>query len=239
MNTAVLTPQAAPPERAAAAAVPHLRTAADLPALLRRLGDVPPERVLLDPPPGTATVADAVRLQESIDKRLCEVIDGTLVEKAVSEEASFVAAELIARMLTFARERRLGRVSGPDGRKRMDGGNSRMPDVAFIQAERLVDGRITPGPDGPPPDLAVEVLSPSNTVAEMDRKRREYFASGVTLVWQIDPDTRTASVYTAVDMVVGVPRDGTLDGGTLLPDFAVKLTDLFDVLPAAPAATDA
>jgi Uma2 family endonuclease len=73
----------------------------------------------------------------------------------------------------------------------------------------------------------VEVLSPSNTRKEMQIKLKEYFLGGVKLVWMIDPEKRTAEVYTAPDKVVAIPPDGTLDGGTVLPGFALPLATLF------------
>ena len=239
METAIAREAEVVVEPAAAEAPHEVRTAADVPGLLRRLGDVAPERVLLDPLPGTATEADALRLKESADMRLCELIDGTLVEKAVGDEEGFVAAELIGHLMPHVRRAGLGRVSASAGRKRMSGGNVRMPDVSFVANDRLDDGHVTTGTTGRPPHLAVEILSISNTRAEMRRKRTEYFASGVVLVWEIDPQTRTAAAYAGVDRVTQVPADGALDGGELLPGFSVRLADLFEVLGERPAAPDA
>lgn len=61
----------------------------------------------------------------------------------------------------------------------------------------------------------------------MARKRREYFAAGVLLVWEIDPRTRTAAVYTATDRVTVRAEAQTLDGGDVLPGFTLPLRDLF------------
>ena len=168
-------------------ATPHLGTAVDLPSLLHRLGDVPPERVLMDPPPRTATEADAVRLREGEPKRLCELVFGTLVEKTAGEQESFLALELGSYTRPFARERDSGPVSGADGLKRMAGGSIRMPDVGFVRKERLTDGRIAPDAVGTAADLAAEVTSPSNTRRENEIKRHESFASGTRLMWEIDP----------------------------------------------------
>jgi Uma2 family endonuclease len=77
------------------------------------------------------------------------------------------------------------------------------------------------------PDLAVEVLSPSNTKREMEQKRREYFLGGCRLVWEIDPVKRTARVYTAPDESKLVREKGTLDGGDVLPGFRLPLARLF------------
>jgi Uma2 family endonuclease len=102
--------------------------------------------------------------------------------------------------------------------------------VAFLSWARFPGGKPPPREDRVPavvPDLAVEVLSKSNTKREMARKRREYFAAGVKLVWEIDPETRAANVYTGPDAVSPVPVDGTLDGGDVLPGFTLSLRDVF------------
>ncbi|HUG91613.1 MAG TPA: Uma2 family endonuclease [Planctomycetaceae bacterium] len=124
--------------------------------------------------------------------------------------------------------RKLGLVTGADGMMRLFPGLVRIPDVAFAAWNRIPGQRV---PAAPIPDLvpslAVEVLSESNTEREMERKVGEYFASGVDLVWLIDPDDRTARVDrspTDFDVLSGT---GTLDGGPVLPGFSLPLADLF------------
>jgi Uma2 family endonuclease len=75
--------------------------------------------------------------------------------------------------------------------------------------------------------LAVEVLKRKNTVSEMARKRQDYFAAGVRLVWEIDPLGRTANVYTSPTDVTALGLDDTLDGGDVLPGFRLPLRELF------------
>jgi Uma2 family endonuclease len=83
------------------------------------------------------------------------------------------------------------------------------------------------------PDLAVEILSEGNTPAEMRRKRREYFKAEVRLVWQIDPRTRTAAVYTDPERHETLSETRALDGGDVLPGFTLTLRDLFAELDRA------
>ncbi|HLL89917.1 MAG TPA: hypothetical protein VK324_11505, partial [Tepidisphaeraceae bacterium] len=85
------------------------------------LGDVPLERVILDPLPGTATEQDLLLFVER-DKRLCELVDGTLVEKPVGTEESLIATQIITAMNTFATARKLGLVYAPDALMRMQNG---------------------------------------------------------------------------------------------------------------------
>jgi Uma2 family endonuclease len=71
------------------------------------------------------------------------------------------------------------------------------------------------------------VLSESNTEAEMTRKRQEYFSAGVRLVWMVDPDARTVTVYTAPDQSIVLGEADTLTGDPVLPGFTLPLRDLF------------
>lgn len=103
-----------------------------------------------------------------------------------------------------------------------------VPDVSFVSWERLPDRKLPEEPaPGVVPDLAVEVLSRDNTAAEMDRKLRDYFAAGTRLVWYIDPPTRSARVYTAVDQGTRIDESRALSGGEVLPGFKLSLAELF------------
>jgi Uma2 family endonuclease len=103
-----------------------------------------------------------------------------------------------------------------------------MPDVAFVSWDRL-PGRKQPKKPIPhlAPDLAVEVLSKSNTKAEMARKLKEYFEAGVQMVWLIEPRSRTVRVHTAPDQFSVLGEDQALDGGSFLPGFTMGVRDLF------------
>ena len=195
--------------------------------LLRRLGDIPPERILIDPPPGLATEADVIRLNDHED-RLCELVEGVLVEKAMSFLAALLAAALASSLHEFVSARNLGLVVGADAAVRLLPGLVRIPDVSFVSWDRL-PGRKVPKDPIPDvvPDLAIEVLSPSNTKGEMVLKHRDYFDAGVRLAWLVDPETRTVAVYTAADRFTTLDASRTLDGGEVLPGFALNLGMLF------------
>jgi Uma2 family endonuclease len=211
---------------ATAVSAPALDNLADL---LERLGHVPPERILVHPPPGTATEADVLAALEAPRKRICELIDGVLVEKAVGYAESILAEYLIVLLDAYVRPRNLGLITLPDGTIRLWPGRVRIPDVAFFSWDRL-PGRKRPQEPIPTvaPDLAVEVLSISNTAAEMHLKREDYFSKGVRLVWEIDPRARVVYVYTSVETPDCVLSDAdTLDGGDVLPDLHLSLRDFF------------
>src|ERR1700693_365569 len=101
---------------------PALETMADL---LEQL-HVPPERILLRPPPGKATEKDLLKTP-----RLCELIDGVLVEKAMGFYESSLAAVLVHILITFVEKNNLGIVLGEGGLMRVSAGQVRIPDVAF------------------------------------------------------------------------------------------------------------
>ena len=194
--------------------------------LLAALGDVPMNRVLMKPAPGTATESDVLRL--IAQDKICELIDGTLVEKPMGWRESILAIGLAGRLRDFVKPNRLGVVSGEAGTLRMLGGNVRIPDVAFVSWDQLPGRRIPDEPiPGLSPALAVEVLSVSNTRREMRRKREEYFASGTRLVWEIDPEDRTIRVFTGVDESALLTVADLLDGGTVLPGFHMPVREVF------------
>jgi len=199
--------------------------------LLRDLGDVPADRILMTPPPGTATEADLLRLVDGVDPVLCELVDGTLVEKPIGLRESLLGIFLGSLLSEFVIPRNLGILTGSDGTLRLWQGLVRLPDVAFISWDRLPGRRIPKEPVPElAPDLAVEVLSQGKTRAEMARKRREYFKAGVQLVWEIDPETRVVTVYTALDEFQTLQESDILDGGSVLPGFALPLHKLFGEL---------
>ncbi len=204
---------------------PEIKTLADL---RRRLGGISLERIWFHPAPGTATEKDVIAA-EAHGNRLCELVDGTLVEKVMGFEESRLAIELAYRIKSFLDQHDLGICVGADGMMRIAHGLVRIPDVAFITWDRLPN-RESPQEPIPDlaPDLAVEVLSPGNTKGEMTRKVREYFEAGVSLVWLIDPRKRTAQVFSPGAKPVLLQADQSLDGGDALPGFTVLLSDLFD-----------
>ncbi len=104
--------------------------------ILERLGNVPPHRVRFKPKPGTATEEDVIRIQDHTD-RLCELVDGILVEKAVGSPESFLTCDLIHYLHTFLDDNPLGFLAGPDGGMRLWPGRVRMPDISFISWDQL------------------------------------------------------------------------------------------------------
>jgi Uma2 family endonuclease len=195
--------------------------------LLEGLGGIPARRVLFKPTPGTATEQDLIAIHARTN-RLYELVDGTLVEKAVGFDESIVGLQLVITLAKFLDAYDLGKVVGADAFMRLLPGLVRAPDVAFISWRRYPRKRRRRGQiPTVAPDLAVEVLSKGNTRKEMRRELEEYFRAGVRLVWYVDPAKRTVRVYTAVDRSTLLREDQTLDGGDVLPGFALSIRDWF------------
>ena len=204
--------------------LPAVWTIADL---QEQLGDVPADRILGVPAPGTATKDDVERTR-NLRGRICELVDGTLVEKAVGYYESRIAMILGQIIQNYLDKNNIGMVIGEAGTLEILSDIVRAADVTYIPWSRFPGGKLPKEPIPElAPDLTAEILSKSNTPAEMKRKRGEYFDAGVQLVWIIDPKTRTANVYTAPEEPTFIDRDGVLSGGQVLPGFTLALAELF------------
>jgi Uma2 family endonuclease len=196
-------------------------------SLLERFGPIPLSRVVTRPRPGTATIADVVRL-EAQENRLCELVDGVLLEKVMGAWESLLAGQIVTLLNLYLAKHRLGIALTTDGMLQILPDQVRIPDASFISWERL-DGSGFPQQAAPDvaPDLAVEILSAGNTEREMRRKLDEYFEAGVRLVWYVDPATKTVTVYTTPTDLVVLTEADTLTGGEVLPGFEASLRELF------------
>lgn len=205
------------------------RGAETMAEFLQRQG-FPAERVLMSPPPGTATEADLLEAILRGPRKLIELVDGTLVEKPMGTAESIIASPLLALLELYVYEHDLGVVLGEAGLLRLAPDSVRIADIAFVSWERLPTGLELGSIAATAPDLAVEVLSPSNTRREMDRKIRDYFLAGTRLIWLLQPRTQTAEAYTAPDERRRISKTGALDASPVVPGFRVPLTRIFSRL---------
>ena len=198
------------------------KTLADLHA---RLGSIPLERIRLHPAPGTATEADLLKPHG----RVCELIDGVLVEKASGNRESMLAVYIGTLLGNYIEPDDMGVILGAGGLIRAGADQLRSPDVTFIPWSSFPNGELPEDEAywSVAPGLIVEVLSPGNTAAEIDRKLSELFSVGCKLAWVIDPATKSAKVYTSAKKFKEFDSSGILDGGKVLPGFKVPLASLF------------
>jgi len=179
------------------------------------------------------TPPDLLSLPES-GKGL-ELVGGRLVEKRTGGFASFVAARVVCLLAAFGQDRGLGWVFDSEGSYQCfpdDPRRVRKPNVSFVRRGRLPEERIPAGHILIPPDLAVEVVSPSDTAYEVDVKVQEYLAAEVPLVWVVNPETRTVQVYRGDGTVERLRELDELTAPDLFPDLSYPVAGLF-TLPVA------
>ena len=171
-----------------------------------------------------ATEADLLNAPK--DGRKYELVDGELVMSPAGSRHGAVCAKLIIRLGTFIEQGRLGHLFDSSTGFRMPNGNVRLPDVAFVARGRFEGDKVPEGFSPVAPDLAVEVLSPEDRPRSVLDKVGEYLDAGVSLVWVVDPKSRTATVYRSLTNVRTVVESGDFDGENILPGFRCSLADI-------------
>jgi len=103
----------------------------------------------------------------------------------------------------------------------------RAPDIAFVSKKRIVEIGEFEGYWPGAPDLAVEVVSPSDTYTEVEEKVEEYLESGAKAVWVVNPRRKTVSTYHSLTEVTILTEQDILEGGTIVPGFPCRVGDIF------------
>ncbi|HYY12043.1 MAG TPA: Uma2 family endonuclease [Kineosporiaceae bacterium] len=157
-----------------------------------------------------------------------ELVEGTLrTMTPAGGHHGRISARLLVRMGVFVEAQGLGEVFAAETGfwLRQDPDTVRAPDVAFVRADRAPDARV-PGFVPLVPDLAAEVVSPNDRAVEVAGKALSWLDAGVRLVWVVDPENRTVTVYRPDG--VGVLRgQDVLSGEDVLPGFALLLHELW------------
>lgn len=140
-----------------------------------------------------------------------------------------VASILLEHLGPFVRRAGLGQAV-VEALFRIDEETQYRPDVAFVSTQRWPKGRRAPRrqPWEVVPDLAIEVISPSDPAEDVLRKARHYFRAGVRAVWLIYPDLEVIHVYDSFEQIQVLTRAGELEGGAIVPGFRLPLADLFE-----------
>ncbi len=151
----------------------------------------------VETPPDQKIWSDAEFMALNRDGHRYEIVNGELIDMGNrSAKHGYVAVILSAALFNCVSTRKLGAMFDSSTAFKMKSGNKRSPDVSFMAKERLQG--LDDLPDGfleGAPDLAVEILSPSNTVEEIHNKLVEYFENGARLVWVIHPKEQYVLVY--------------------------------------------
>jgi Uma2 family endonuclease len=181
-------------------------------------------------PPAPLTADDLLRLPTGMGQRY-ELVEGELKRMPPSGAAhGQVVSSMTAALFAHVRSQRAGAVFGAETGFVLSRAPDtvRAPDVAFVAASRIPAEGLPPGFFLGAPDLAVEVVSPGDTAAEVQAKTQGYFDAGTRQVWLIYPDTRQVAVFRSARESHIFSAGDTLDGGELLPGFALPVAELFD-----------
>ena len=161
------------------------------------------------------------------DGRKWELVDGEAREVPTGHKPDAIGIQVAVLLKPHARGR--GVLAGSQAGFRMTTGNIRSPDVSFTRKERMPNGQPSEGFEDFAPDLAVEIISPSEQPDEMARKVAEYFGAGAEQVWHLFPDTKRVTIYYSPFDTADVGPAETLDAGDLLPGFSCRVEELFDL----------
>lgn len=161
-----------------------------------------------------------------------EIVDGEL--KIVGNSGmqhGYIASFLGGKLVIHAHDRKLGIVCDSSTAFKMNSGNKRSPDISFVSKDRLKGLKKLPKGffDGAP-DLAVKVISPSNTFEEIHQKLVEYFESGSRIVWVINPDEESVVVYRGVTPDRLLKKTDFLEGEEVVEGFRCAIAELFTEL---------
>ncbi|HET6575441.1 MAG TPA: Uma2 family endonuclease [Fimbriiglobus sp.] len=167
-----------------------------------------------------------------------EVVNGEVVEVPPMSFYAVEVANLLNKAIVLylldndigrSRIDLLYRIPIPEDKTR-----NRNPDVAFISYDRWPRDlmlSLTGNALDVVPDLAVEVVSPTDPAEDVQEKAREYVRGGVRVAWQVYPRLRELHAYDGSSSIKVYTAADDLDGGPVLPGFKVKMTDLFPATP--------
>ena len=159
-----------------------------------------------------------------------ELVNGEL--KKMSPAGHYpgrIIMELASPLQVFVKKAKLGKVyaaetgfvltTNPD--------TVRAPDIAFIRQERVAEVGRSKGFWKGPPDLAVEVISPSDTVGEVEGKVHMWLERGTRLVWLVSPKLCNVTVYRSLIDIETLTEKEILDGGDVVPGFQISVAEIF------------
>lgn len=175
------------------------------------------------------TAEEFALLPEPTDGTRLELIRGEVIQVSRPNwEHGEIQLNVGMLIKAYLRTNPIGRVATDSGVITDRGPDTvRGPDVSFISKDRLPLGERMNRFADQTPDLCVEVVSPSNTRRAMEEKIKEYFFTGAKVVWVIDPEERSVTVFTEPLEGKVLKGDKFLDGGAVLPGFSCKVSDLF------------
>lgn len=175
------------------------------------------------------TIDDEEFMSLSRDGHRYEFVNGEVKDMGNSGmEHGYLACLLVAVLTTFVQQHKLGAVCDSSTAFTLKSGNKPSPDLSFVAAGRLKGLKRPPrGFFQGSPDLAVEILSPGNTIEEIHNKIVEYFENETRLVWVVHPDEKYVLVYHSSEPDRFLRPQDQLEGEAIVPGFSMPVSDLF------------
>lgn len=159
-----------------------------------------------------------------------ELVKGELIKMPpTGDEHGEVTVELTAPLHFHVKKNKLGKVYAAETGFKLesDPDTVRAPDIAFVRRERVEATGTLKGYRQGAPDLVVEVLSPSDTMKKVEAKVAQWLEAGARMVWVVSPKLRTVTVYRSLTNIVVLTEKDTLDGGDVVPDFQIRVAEIF------------
>ena len=172
-----------------------------------------------------ATLQDLLNTPKDGNKY--ELVDGEILVSPAGMRHSEVISNIIGLIWEFLQKNPIGKVYGSDVGIMFPSGNVRSPDVTYVRNTKL------PGGESPEtfgeliPDLAVEVLSPTDSLKQLGRKIGEFLENGVPLVWLVDPARQTVTVYRSLTDTQQLTSNDLITAEPVLPGFSVPVRRFF------------
>ncbi len=169
------------------------------------------------------TASTQVAYEDDLDY---EIVNGHKEVKMAGARHGRIGVELITELNLYLRKSRAGHIYTPDTTFQV-GAVERLPDIGFVSAARIPA-------EGEPmskweiaPDLAIEIISPTDIYSKVMNKVREYFAAGVQQVWLVTIEDQQVTIYDSLTKISVVTANKDLTSETLLPGFKCRVSDLF------------
>jgi len=176
-------------------------------------------------PKGTATVEDLLKMPE--DGQKYELVDGEIVVSPTGYNHSRIAIKIGHIIATFLDEHPIGEVCSSDLGVWLSNRNLRSPDVTYVRNEKVPTGKAAQNFAEFVPDLAVEVLSPSDRPKFVSRKIEEFLENGVPIVWLVNPEAKTVTEYRPASEPKVFSSDDTIYAVPVLPGFSCRVARFF------------
>ena len=171
-----------------------------------------------------ATIDDLLQCPK--DGRKYELVDGEIVVSPTGFKHGQVVVNIVHIIATFLETSPVGVVLADNVGINFPNGNLRSPDVTFVRNDKVPVGKAAEGFPNFIPDLAVEVLSPQDSLKEVGQKIGEFLECGVPVVWLVDPERETVTVYRSLSQTEQLSSKDLITAEAL-PGFSCPVSRFF------------